>query len=63
MRGFRPDAPLAYKKPAGVAGELLTSIVELKLSRPQVQVVLFPIFSTVPRKRSRFGGNSGVMTC
>ena len=51
MRGFRPDVLLVDKKPAGVAGELLPSIVELKLSRPQVQVVLFPIFSTALRKR------------
>ncbi|HKE28128.1 MAG TPA: glycosyltransferase [Bryobacteraceae bacterium] len=40
MRGFRPDVLLVDKKPAGVAGELLPSIVELKLSRPQVQVAL-----------------------
>jgi predicted glycosyltransferase len=40
IRSFRPDMLLVDKKPAGLAGELMTSIVELKLARPNAKVVL-----------------------
>jgi predicted glycosyltransferase len=40
IRSFRPDMLLVDKKPAGLAGELMTSIVELKLSRPNATVAL-----------------------
>lgn len=40
IHGFRPDLLLVDKKPSGLSGELLTSIVELKLARPHAKVVL-----------------------
>lgn len=40
IRSFRPDMLLVDKKPAGLAGELMTGIMEMKLSRPNAKVVL-----------------------
>jgi len=40
IRAFRPDLLLVDKKPAGLCGELMTSIVDLKLSRPRAKIIL-----------------------
>jgi len=40
MRSFGPDLLLVDKKPAGLAGELIPSIEDLKFRRPNAKVVL-----------------------